>query len=357
MMKHLGIIVSVLLVTTTSYAAPSITSFNGRTISGADFGTHADNGAEQSYWSFRYEDFDDGNLTNILTGSTTDYTSLKSTNQRCPQSIYYCERDTTQNTAQAISVTSNASTTELYTSFWTRIRGFSSWTTNGFKLLRIYSDVDGPYPNFYGAISSITDGNIFGNVIERVHETPTTSQVTTAGVATILADNGWHRFEYYVKMSSGAGVADGVTTLWVDGVQIHTKTDLYTDDEGDTPVGGINTLQGRWQLLPYFDADNKQVTDLDEVVMDYTVARVELGNNSVFANCTHREYQPIEYWGTSHIKIRFNQGSFSAGSTAYLFVIDSDGTASSGYEITIDEEQSANISTNIVGQGMQLYFN
>ena len=35
------------------------------------------------------------------------------------------------------------------------------------------------------------------------------------------------------------------------------------------------------------------------------------------------------------IEVEINQGSFSNGETAYLVVVDSDGTASTGYPITI----------------------
>ncbi|MBK8015279.1 MAG: hypothetical protein IPK20_00340 [Betaproteobacteria bacterium] len=54
-----------------------------------------------------------------------------------------------------------------------------------------------------------------------------------------------------------------------------------------------------------------------------------------FAACTHREIQPTTSWSTTQIKVQFNPGSFEPGSTAYLFAINENGLASTGYPVTI----------------------
>jgi len=74
---------------------------------------------------------------------------------------------------------------------------------------------------------------------------------------------------------------------------------------------------------------------LDDVYFDNTQARVEIGNNAIFANCTHREIQVPTTWSASSIQISFNKGSFASGTKVYLFVVDASGNASNGFGITV----------------------
>jgi len=63
-------------------------------------------------------------------------------------------------------------------------------------------------------------------------------------------------------------------------------------------------------------------------------ARVEIGDASTWDSCTHREIQIPTNWSDGSITFTVNQGSFQNEDTAYLFAVDSDGTASGGYLIT-----------------------
>ncbi len=72
-----------------------------------------------------------------------------------------------------------------------------------------------------------------------------------------------------------------------------------------------------------------------EIYIDNTLARVELGDNASFSACTHREIQIPTSWSTSQITVTANIGTFSAGSTAYLFIVDAAGNASAGFPVTI----------------------
>jgi hypothetical protein len=57
-----------------------------------------------------------------------------------------------------------------------------------------------------------------------------------------------------------------------------------------------------------------------------------IGDAAIFSQCTHREIQIPTAWSDTEITVTFNQGSFTDYETCYLFVVDSDGTASAGYE-------------------------
>lgn len=92
-------------------------------------------------------------------------------------------------------------------------------------------------------------------------------------------------------------------------------------------------------LMSYADQNTSGSSWLDwhwsEIYIDNTLARVELGNNSSFSACTHREIQIPTAWSSSAVTVTANIGTFAAGSTAYLFVVDAAGNASVGFPVTI----------------------
>jgi hypothetical protein len=73
----------------------------------------------------------------------------------------------------------------------------------------------------------------------------------------------------------------------------------------------------------------------DDVYIDYTLARVVLGNASEYSNCTHLEMQLPISWNNGSIRIDINKGSFDEDDDIYLFVIDEDNTPSAGYPIDL----------------------
>jgi hypothetical protein len=64
-------------------------------------------------------------------------------------------------------------------------------------------------------------------------------------------------------------------------------------------------------------------------------ARVEIGNNSAYSSCTNLSILTPTSWSATSIVAVVNQGAFNIDDTAYVFVIDSDGGVSAGYEVTI----------------------
>lgn len=80
----------------------------------------------------------------------------------------------------------------------------------------------------------------------------------------------------------------------------------------------------------------------DDIYIDNSWARVEMGDNAVYGSCTHREIQPALTWSDTGITGTFNRGSFETGETVYFFVIDEDGTPSDGYAVVIGGESIAN---------------
>ncbi|GAH76879.1 unnamed protein product, partial [marine sediment metagenome] len=84
----------------------------------------------------------------------------------------------------------------------------------------------------------------------------------------------------------------------------------------------------------------------DEIYIDTTQSRVEIGNAATWSGCSHREVQIPSSWSSSSVSIDVNTGSFSNG-TAYLYVVDSSGAVnSSGYQITIGSATTYTLTVN-----------
>lgn len=65
-------------------------------------------------------------------------------------------------------------------------------------------------------------------------------------------------------------------------------------------------------------------------------ARVEIGNNSTYTGCTNLSIFTSTSWSDTSITATIRQGSFSNGGSAFLFVVDANGTVSSqGYPIIL----------------------
>lgn len=50
-------------------------------------------------------------------------------------------------------------------------------------------------------------------------------------------DGQWHSFEWYLKLNSAGGVADGESKFWYDGNLVHSKVDTVWVPSGDDPNG------------------------------------------------------------------------------------------------------------------------
>jgi len=150
------------------------------------------------------------------------------------------------------------------------------------------------------------------------------------------AENQWVTEELITQTASSGG-ANAFLEWWANGSLIRSSgqgcqvswrgsggtnmDNIKPAFHGDynTSGGTLATATERW----------------DDLYVDSTWARVILGNASTLAASTHREIQIPTSWSASSITISFNQGTFLGGTTAYLFVIDSNNAASGGTQITI----------------------
>jgi hypothetical protein len=109
----------------------------------------------------------------------------------------------------------------------------------------------------------------------------------------------------------------------------------YLDDEtkGQHP---IDSLKIGWYLGNNLLTGNTTLY-YDDIYMDNTFSRVEIGNNSVYERCTHREIQIPISWKNDHIKFKANINAFKNGENLYLFVFNEDnvGNTSQGHPLLV----------------------
>jgi fibronectin type 3 domain-containing protein len=152
------------------------------------------------------------------------------------------------------------------------------------------------------------------------------------GLSSYLANGNWHHIQVEYIDSSSVGASDAAYKLMLDGNQ------MWSDSGFVGAECAASYPKFMYQIGLMDSWPNGTTRDngfyIDDAYYDTTIARVEIGNASTYAACTHREIQIPSAWSATSVTINANTGSFANGA-AYLFVIDEDGTASAGQAITI----------------------
>ncbi len=134
----------------------------------------------------------------------------------------------------------------------------------------------------------------------------------------------WNRMEMWID-STGSNAPN--YSCGVNGAQSSTYTS--TPSQGWV-INTLSSLGADWD-----NSSGEPVMDWGEIYADNTYSRVEACSGSTWASRGHCEIQIPSAWSASSVTATVNQGSFSNGATAYLYVLDSTNTAnSSGYPIT-----------------------
>ena len=154
-------------------------------------------------------------------------------------------------------------------------------------------------------------------------------------------NNQWFTEEVQAGQSD-IDVANGSVRYWVNGKK-YSRTTLPLRTTALPDLWYRWYIQNHWTALriqpPDFPMDQPppsgEYVYFDDIYIDNTWSRVMIGNASTFDASTHREPLIPTAWSASSVTAYFNQGSFANGSSAYLFVVDSNGNASAGKAITI----------------------
>lgn len=357
------LIAFLLLFPTCLYSAPSITGVNGTashgqsiTISGSGFG------AKDSASPVAWDDLEDGVCdTTATVGSWTNVyeTQISTSQQRHANSTYngHLDFNGDQGAQPECGFAGGANAPKWYVQYWFFLAdnfAFASSINDSLGNIKIFRMWDtGSNNNFAMAAHGRYDvAAVFEYINQTYNWQPVISgydwvdEVLGHGEKTYsdnayigwreyendISTGSWHLFQFEYA-SSDIDTENGVLNMWFNGTQIigketlTTRTSTYTDHMRPFIVGFYDSH-------PTTNNDGANDFYIDDVYIDNTWARVEIGDAPSYNSCTHREIQIPTSWATGEITSTVNQGSFSDG-TAYLFVVDADGAVSDGYEITL----------------------
>lgn len=147
----------------------------------------------------------------------------------------------------------------------------------------------------------------------------------------------WHRHEMFKSLSNPSGTNNGQVKVVFDNNDTQVElNDVITRKTGYS-FKHESVLLG---LMAEVNSEGySSLTDVrfyvDDVYVDKTMARVEIGDSESFNDCTRREPQIPYFWDDNKISVSVNNGSFVFGDNVYVFVVDENGIASDGYQITL----------------------
>jgi len=162
---------------------------------------------------------------------------------------------------------------------------------------------------------------------------------TFYGYQAVLDD--WARIELYLKLSDPVGAANGKRWAKFNHGGAMTYSAFpgghFADPHGEgidpndydgaelvTLTSDADDVVLNNALLPFFTRTGQIISVwVDEVYLDSTQARVELGDAPSWSDCTVRSPQPPQAWSDSAVRVTLNQGRL--GGDAYAFVVTTAG--------------------------------
>jgi len=345
-----------------SLAAPVVNSVSGSVehgesvvISGGGFGSKSYGVAPH-----KYDNFENGTDGAIL--NTTGYWNVWSDNPTSDRPQFSNEQTRhahsllagkfIEYTLQDIAYTPdlNFDGRRIYMDLWMRFQWASLDKQHQNKLFKIQSMVNdnggsnpGAYPimNFYawrynggGTWCYIPLSNEEGSVIQK--------NMTCPGPTPA-----WYHWQIEL-LNNDIGSANGEYRVWRNGSLLAEAYNLEIRLPGD------NHFNCFWlgRYLGNHGGTLSNTLFYDEVYLDDSWARVEIGNEATWSACTHRETQIPSAWSDGSVTITVNQGTFTDGAGAYLYVTDSAGVVNAaGYPVTIGQVTPTLTVTNGSGSG------
>lgn len=147
----------------------------------------------------------------------------------------------------------------------------------------------------------------------------------------------WERVEFYIKQESAPDTSDD-GRIWLaqtanGNISMHDSGVISESCNG--VVSNLNWLTfGFDKNCSGAGATSVMDIRLDDIYIDDTQARVEIGDGATWSANNHREVQVPSSWSSGSVTITLNQGSFSSFNNLYLYIVDSDGNVNTnGYPL------------------------
>jgi hypothetical protein len=312
--------------------APAISGVSGTlssgqtvTISGSGFGTKPQ--AAPLLW----DDFEQGTAGKLVAGNSASVGSWDTGGGT--ESVTYSSSKAYAGGKAAFhdlisnynaSLAKNLSFSRLYMDFWI-LTDYVDRVSRNWKPWRFYGDNDALQLSYVFLCN--------GQLIQREQATLGWSQGDWGG--NTYSKNQWMHVQL-VYSASSPGSADGTIRHFIN-------SSAHGQNSGAvmTRMNSANFNQIR--IGHYWAKDGADACSsnggarvyTDNVYIDTSWARVELGNASTYAASTQREIQVPTTWNDGSVGVKINTGKFAPGTTAYLFVTDSNNNTSAGRQVTV----------------------
>lgn len=314
-------------------------------ISGAGFGTKSTPGP------LVYDDFESGTLGGGIDGQSPTieniggawtwdtYTSLTHlpeysnivlrTNSSRSAYMEY-ETDTYAN---ALKLGHNMPNTgdAVYFSFWQYYDKTSVGWTRNWKPWIVYGSA-GIFPSAYIGFGEVGVDPVLRNAIQ---DTGVNEVTLWDSIEIDEIEGEWLRHEFYLVQSS-PGEPDGEWHHILHRTATPSISTRFSETAYETRGGSDYWNSFEFGAYNATDANGSIAgVYMDQIYFDTTRQRVELGDASTWAACTHREIQPATAWSNTEITITGNAGTFANNDTAYLYVVTADGNPISTNGISV----------------------
>ncbi len=313
-------------------------------IEGSGFGAHADNSPnDPSTLSVKFDDFENGvNGQPVQNGWFCDGTRPVYTNQNqrtgSGLSSYHHFHD---NIYRCFIGLADLGATEIYMSYWRRLDLTYLIDPKNFKELRFHGTNARENPMITWGVNAAPAPGQDLTVAFYADEA-----AGTCWQGGLYRNGYWDRRELWIRIGDNPGQR---FKLWENAQQIVNYASPSDFPGGSGPYLGDDGTFQYFGLGFYLRSGSDGVTQFDNVYIDNTQARVEIGNAVTWTGCTHREIQNPTAWSDTSVSVTVSQGSFLNGSKAYIYVIDANGNVNSqGFAITLGEAPIADLTPPFV---------
>jgi hypothetical protein len=219
--------------------------------------------------------------------------------------------------------TYNAPSSGVFISYWWRTLNGDNTDKTIVKLTRICSSTTAGGGGVYNGTGNTSLGGTF-DFSSRCG--PYCAYDNGATTETVLKQfafpplNQWQKIEMFKKLST-PGVKDGIVECRILGVDYAIDTAALTRAAGQSFK--LNTV-----LLGLMEGNSQShnyEAYIDDIYIDSTRARIEIGNASTWSACSIREIQLPTVWTDTLLKCSLNLGQFTSSSKLYLYIVDTDG--------------------------------
>jgi len=314
-------------------AAPTISGVSGQVGQGELFTITGDGfGSEPNAAPYRFDDFEHGTAGNDLTWwglskSSGDYPKFTTAQVYSGNLAAKANFDGQYN---CTAYKTGFDFDEAYISYWVYWLKLSGDASRNIKLARFVShttDYKSGTPSL-GYTGFYTSSSIW-YAFNGLPDGPDNDVQVWGGYVTAGT---WHRIEMYGKIST-LNQDDGARGWWLD------LNEVDYDNAFATYTSSTDRDSYRCITMPFYvahDAGGPHYIYYDDVFVNNTFARVEIGNAATWSGCTVREIQLPTSWSNTSIAVTTNQAKFSNGQQVWLYVVDRDGNVNqSGYPLTI----------------------